>query len=109
MLRTRSSRSISLRASLSDIKGSIQEFGQTVEFVDGRDDGLGLIEARIIGERRLQFAANCGERTSEVMGQRIGNGVQLVDGVLDPVQHVIEGASQMPDLIVAFRVWNPAA
>jgi len=43
----------------------------------------------------LQLSANCGERTGAIVRQRIGDGVQLVHGTLDAVEHVIERQSQV--------------
>ena len=87
------------------VVGEPLEADRLVEHAGVGREQVGLVR---VGEVHLELGADAGERAAQLVG-RIGDEPLLaLSGIVDPLEHVVHGASEARDLVVAGRHRHPA-
>src|SRR5271166_951669 len=92
-----------------NVERPVQELCEAIHVLDGRYHRFRLLVFRAGSQCHLQLGSYRCQGTAKIVSERSGDGVQLMNGALDAVQHAIQGEGQMSDLVLPSRSRNPPA
>ena len=89
-----------IRLGLGNVQRLIQELSEAIELLDGRDDRLRLLALRSC-QRHLEFSADRCQGATQIVRERVRNGVQLVHRTLDAIEHAVQCPCQVTNFVVS--------
>ena len=91
-----------------NVEGFGEEFGEAVDFLDCGAEGIAPLAVGVCQENHFELAADGGHGAAEVVGERVGDGMELVYGFLDAVEHAVNGAGEAGDFVVSVNLGDSA-